>query len=133
MIAFEIPAESVPFARAGSNGSRRFTPAPQAAFMRAVGLYASRAMAGAAPLTGPVKVCIRATYEWPTSWSAKRRAGARWKDTKPDADNAAKLLCDAMNKIVYADDAQISSLTVQKVYGEAARVVVSVQSLEVAP
>ena len=37
---------------------------------------------------------------------------------KPDADNIAKAVCDALNGIAYKDDKQITCLTVDKVWAE---------------
>jgi len=37
---------------------------------------------------------------------------------KPDADNIAKAVCDAINEIAYRDDKQITCLTVDKVWAE---------------
>ena len=37
---------------------------------------------------------------------------------KPDADNIAKAVCDAINGIAYKDDKQITCLTVDKVWAE---------------
>lgn len=131
MIAFEIPAQAIPFARAGSNGARRFTRPAQAAFMQAVSLYARRAMAGQEPFSGPVELTVRAIFPWPESWSvAKRIANGRWKTSKPDLSNCLKLLEDAMNGIAYQDDAQVVSLRAQKLWGEAPRVIVSVAQME---
>ena len=38
---------------------------------------------------------------------------------KPDADNIAKVICDALNKVAYGDDTQICSLKVDKRYTRA--------------
>ena len=37
---------------------------------------------------------------------------------KPDTDNIAKIVCDALNGVAYHDDKQITSLTVDKVWAE---------------
>lgn len=37
---------------------------------------------------------------------------------KPDADNIAKAVCDALNGIAYKDDKQITCLTVNKVWAD---------------
>lgn len=37
---------------------------------------------------------------------------------KPDTDNIAKAVCDALNGIAYKDDKQITCLTVDKVWAE---------------
>ena len=37
---------------------------------------------------------------------------------KPDADNIAKVVCDALNGLAYKDDAQVIDLTVHKRFGD---------------
>lgn len=72
------------------------------------------------PLETPVSVCIYLRMPIPASASKKKRSeylnGEHIK--KPDADNCAKQILDAMNGIVYKDDAQIVSLHIRKVYAE---------------
>ena len=131
MIAFTVPGQAVPFARAGALGKRRFTPKKQNDFMGVIKLFASRAMEGAAPLEGPLALQIRATYLVPESWSKAKKAAAQWKASKPDADNLAKIFKDAMSTIVFVDDAQVADLHVQKVYGLRAEVLVSISPLTV--
>lgn len=128
-VAFTIPGEAVPFARAGRKGSFSFTPKKQSNFMGAVKGYAHDAMRGAGPLDGPLSMTVRAVYLIPPSWSKRKRATAYWKSSKPDADNIAKILKDAMSKVVFADDAQVAELTVTKVYGPTAFVQVTVERL----
>lgn len=41
---------------------------------------------------------------------------------KPDCDNLAKSILDALNGIAYDDDSQVCSLLVSKFYGDVARV-----------
>ena len=130
MIAFNIPGEPIAFARAGSNGGQRFTPKRQRDFMAMVRLASSNAMVGAQPFDGAVEMTVRATYLVPKSWPKKRAEAAKWRTAKPDADNLAKIIADAMNTIIYVDDSQIASLKVQKVYGPVAGVTVSVARLE---
>lgn len=131
MIAFQIPGEPVAFARSGGKGAIRFTPKRQRDFMALVQLAASKAMAGQEPFAGPVEMVVRATYLIPKSWPRKKADTAKWRTSKPDADNLAKIIADAINTIVFADDAQVASLTVQKVYGPLAGVTVSVSTLDV--
>jgi Holliday junction resolvase RusA-like endonuclease len=133
LISFSIPGDPVPFARTGAHGARRFTPKKQALAMDAIRLYAQRAMDGQGPLQGPVELSIRATYLVPASWPRKRREAALWKASKPDADNLGKLVADSLNSIVYLDDAQVASMTVQKMYGPIAGLTVSVASLGTQP
>ncbi len=41
---------------------------------------------------------------------------------KPDVDNIAKIICDALNQVAFADDSAISDLLVRKRYGIEPRV-----------
>lgn len=66
----------------------------------------------------PLQMCIIAYYPVPKSTTKKDRAliaeGRLLPTKKPDADNVAKVICDALNGIAYTDDTQIVSLTVNK-------------------
>ena len=143
-IEFSIFGDPVPYARAGSFGKRRFTPAKQRDYMLHVRSVAFETMisAGALIFEGPLKMSVVCVYEIPASWSKKRRAEAFWKDSRPDADNLAKSIMDCIGTneslaatdklppaIVYKDDAQIVQLEVEKRYGETARVVVAVRRI----
>ena len=97
--------------------------------MIAVRFAAQREMADMPPFVGAVELSICAEYLVPVSWSKKRKVAAIWKASKPDADNIAKLVKDAMNSIVYQDDAQVAILTVSKRYGPQAKLSVEVKQL----
>ena len=49
----------------------------------------------------------------------------------PDADNIAKVVCDALNGVAYFDDRQICKLNVEKYYSEIPKISVEVRALEV--
>ena len=70
----------------------------------------------------PIRLVITAYYPIPNNFSRKKRILAVnkqiWPTTKPDVDNIAKVVCDALNKVAYYDDNQIVSLSVEKFYGE---------------
>lgn len=129
MIGFQIPGEPVAFARAGKNGTRHYTPAPQRNFMGVIALCAKRAMGAMPPMTGPLWLQVRATYQHPASWPQKRKDATLWKTSKPDASNIVKLLEDACNTIVWEDDAQVARAEVDKIYGPIASLTVTVSSL----
>lgn len=129
-VAFHIPGDAVAFARSGGNGKVRFTPKKQRDFMALVKLAAHHAMNGQPPLEGAVNLTIRAVYRVPTSWPKKRAAEAKWRTSKPDADNIAKLVSDACNEIVFGDDAQVADLRVQKVYGPIAGVMITAMVID---
>ena len=69
----------------------------------------------------PVSITIHAVFEPPKSASAKNReamfAGSILPLKKPDIDNIAKVVLDALNGLAYHDDSQIVSLRVSKTYG----------------
>jgi Holliday junction resolvase RusA-like endonuclease len=125
-IAFTIPGEAVPFARAGGGKTvARFTPAKQRSAMGQVKFYCQRAMGpNAVPIEGPVELSVSAIYLRP-----KSQKNARWKTSRPDADNLSKLLKDALNKVAWRDDAQVVSLHMWKQYGDVAKVVVRIVEL----
>lgn len=70
----------------------------------------------------PLKVTIDVYFAIPKSFSKKKREQALNGDifptVKPDWDNSAKAICDALNGIAYPDDRQIVSGTVNKYYAE---------------
>lgn len=67
---------------------------------------------------------ILAFFEPPKNISKKKRAemleGKIWPAKKPDSDNIAKVVLDALNGIAYHDDTQIIKLVVTKAYSEEA-------------
>ena len=133
-IHFTVPGDAVPFARTRINkGGALFTPPKQRSYEGVIKTFALKAMGGQPAIKGPIHLIIRAEYLVPKSWSKKKRAAAEWKESKPDADNIAKIFKDAMNKIVFEDDAQVAYLIVQKKYGIFARVTVSVMELQSEP
>jgi Holliday junction resolvase RusA-like endonuclease len=136
-IIITIPGEPVAkgrpraFVRNGRIGVH--TPAKTASFENLVKMAAREAMMKAgifAPLEGALQMQIRAVYLIPASWSKKRRDAAKWRTSRPDADNLAKGVCDACNDIAYLDDSQVASITIQKVYGMRAETIVTISELE---
>ena len=74
----------------------------------------------------PVCVDITAYYSIPMNLTRARRAAMLSGDEKPlkkpDTDNVLKIICDALNKFAYNDDAQVVHATVKKRWAENARV-----------
>ena len=86
-----------------------------------------RPYAPTAPITGAVSLSIDFDYFTPT----KKRRG-KWKITRPDVDNIAKLLIDCMTKLgFWLDDAQVARLVVNKRYSntEQAQITISWREL----
>lgn len=101
-----------------------YTDAKTASFEGAVRSLAARAMADAGLAMAssvPVLVRICISVPCPASYSRKRRAAALDGGVapfKPDVDNVAKSILDAMNGIVYDDDSRVVSLAVSKRYAD---------------
>lgn len=64
------------------------------------------------------EVCISAYFGVQKSWSnVKKRAHYNQPAVKkPDADNIAKIICDALNGVAYKDDSCVKELDVAKRY-----------------
>lgn len=128
MIAqFSIPGMPVAWARAGkARGGFSYTPAKQRNYGEIVRFAASAAMAGRAPAEGEVELIVSVRLPIPASWSRKKQAeaavGRIRPGKKPDWDNAGKIISDAMNGIVYRDDAQIVEARISKHYDTHPRV-----------
>lgn len=85
-------------------------------------------------LEGPLKIYIDAYYQIAKSTSKKKKnlmlVDKIRPTRKPDLDNIAKIICDALNTIAYKDDSQIVEMSVRKFYSEVPRVVVVLKELK---
>lgn len=102
---------------------RAYTPAKTKVYEELIAGFARREMEAAGwdrtPL--PVKLHILAQFEIPKSWTKTKKSQALLGEItpgRPDIDNIAKAVLDALNGIVYDDDAQVAQLMVKKVYGQ---------------
>lgn len=79
----------------------------------------------------PLDVRIVAYFAIPSSVSKKRAKLMREHSVrpvvKPDTDNVAKSVLDALNGIAYYDDSQIVDVQVRKFYDDNPRVVVTIR------
>lgn len=88
-----------------------------------------------APYDKSAQLCavIQAYFPIPKSTSKKNRElmlGGYLRPTKkPDSDNIAKSVLDALNGIAFYDDSQIVSLEVKKLYSDTPRVQVYIEEL----
>ena len=81
------------------------------------------------PFAGPVSVDCRFVFQFPASWSGKKKRlfDGQHKTSKPDIDNLMKHILDAMTRAAWwEDDAQIAEVVAQKVWGESPRTEVTV-------
>jgi Holliday junction resolvase RusA-like endonuclease len=92
---------------------------------------ASDAMGSSEPLETPVAFYLYIHMPIPKSYSKKLRQdcldGIEKPIKKPDWDNIAKAVTDALNGIVYVDDCQIVTAHVKKAYSDTPRIEVLIQ------
>lgn len=83
--------------------------------------------AGNDMLRGNISAEIRAYFPIPKSVSKKKRAEMIHASYphKPDCDNIAKAVLDALNGVAYEDDAQVVELAVIKKYAETPKTVIT--------
>ena len=82
-----------------------------------------------------LKVRIQAFYEIPKSSTKAKKAamaaGEILPDKKPDIDNIAKAVLDALNEVAYRDDTQVVELQMRKKYSDRPRLEICIEELEV--
>lgn len=116
---------------------RMYDPATAEAWKNQIAAVA-RAVLPERPLVGPVQVTLEFVMPRPRfhSHQTGRHAGMlrtnapHWHVGKPDADNLAKAVLDALTTLgFFGDDAQIADLWVRKAYGDAPGCHVIIESL----
>ncbi len=137
IISFTIPGNPVAkgrprFARRGKFIST-YTPKKTQTYEDIVRWHALEAR-GDTPLFDGVSLSlfVHCFIGIPASWSKKKREQARIGVLdplgRPDADNALKLVQDALNGVLYRDDGAICIATVTKKYSENPRTEVTLIS-----
>lgn len=118
---FVIPGSAQGKGRPRVFNGRGVTPAKtrsQEGYIRAL---AAQAMTGRMPHEGPCSVSVAIVKAIPSGWPSWKRdaaeSGLIRPTGRPDPDNVAKLVCDALNGIVWGDDAQIVGLGVVRRWG----------------
>jgi Holliday junction resolvase RusA-like endonuclease len=109
-----------------------YTPTPMRKYQESIAKAARAAMAGRPPLQGALSVSLRFRMPIPKSASKRARAamaaGEVAHTSTPDKDNMTKAIYDALNKIVWRDDAQITRGFQTKGYAEQPGVDVRVEA-----
>lgn len=82
----------------------------------------------------PLKVTIIAYYPIVKSTSKKKKQqmldDLMFPTKKPDIDNIAKSILDALNKLAYRDDTQVVTLHMEKHYADEPRVEVEIEEIK---
>jgi len=129
MITFEVVGETVAQGRprAGKSWGGHtvlYDPAKSRHFKEYVKLVASQ-HAPAELLACPLKVYVKIYRNIPKSFSKKKKEDAEngilRPVTKPDVDNYYKGIGDALNNVIWEDDSQVVSLTIEKYYSNRPR------------
>lgn len=121
MISFVVPGPPVPKGRPRTGKGRIYTDPKTRAAEEAIALLARSATR--TPLEGAVSLSLTFVLERPPS---TKRADPT---VRPDVDNYAKTVMDACNGIVWADDAQVVTLSAAKRYGDRAMTIVTATPL----
>jgi len=109
-----------------------YTPERTVNYESRLALAAQQVMGEQPPLDGELVVEIDAYMAVPESkpkkWKAAALSGELRPTKKPDYDNFAKI-CDALNLIVWVDDAQIVDGRIRKFYSDRPRMEIKVSVL----
>ena len=86
------------------------------------------------PCKNEIHVKIAVYYKPPKSYSKKKSRelidNVRGYMCKPDADNIAKAVLDALNGVIWVDDKQVVELTVKKYYGTSDKIQIEIEDKE---
>ena len=136
-MTFMVEGEAVPQGRPRfTKNGHAYDPEKSRDYKEQVALAASLSMRGhsAFPKEIPLKCVITIWQKMPKRFTKKQKELAENEflrpTVKPDVDNVAKAITDAMNGIVYADDSQIVELVCGKYYAVEPRVMVEVVPYE---
>jgi Holliday junction resolvase RusA-like endonuclease len=120
------------FLRSGHIG--HYTPEKTRSYEGMIRTAAMEAIGDRPPIDQPIEFVLRAIFQVPASWSQRKQQQAILGEIKPgkkpDLDNIAKAWNDALNGVVYRDDALIVRMALEKRYGPQALVAVTVRPIE---
>lgn len=119
MIQLLVPGEPIaqPRQRHGlvRGQIRNWTPAKHPVNVFKAALRLCWQQSAGVGIEGPVRLTIEAVFSRPKSLVWKKRPMPRVPHTKkPDAENVAKAVLDALNGLAYQDDSQVCELRVCK-------------------
>lgn len=83
------------------------------------------------PTGKPVEAIIKIQFAPPESLNKKKKNTLLFTpyDKRPDCDNLAKSILDALNGLAYKDDKQITYLSIEKLYGEENKIEVDLEEI----
>lgn len=130
MLTFEIPGVPVPLQRHRTSGKRTYDPSKEA--KRNFAWLVKQRSVGLFPHAEAIKVVVEYHMPIPKSYSAKKRLNAIGAPhtKKPDLTNLAKFTEDALNHILWKDDAIIADLHVKKIYSEEPKTLIRLEKIK---
>ena len=134
-IKFTVPGQPVPQGRPRFTTKpfmRTYDPPQSAKYKRKVKKFADK-IAPDEPLKGELFVEVLIFKETLKSFSKVKKKAAEAKTlrpiTKPDADNYAKGILDAVKGVLCEDDGQVVDLVTRKFYSEIPRAEITVKEI----
>ena len=134
MIKFEILGQPIAKARPRvTRSGRAYTPSKTVNYEALVKYTYQSLYWHLEPSTKLIEAHITAIFPIPKSYSKKKTAellaGRYNYNKKPDCDNLAKIILDALNGIAYKDDSQVTVLHIAKEYGTQPKVIIELREL----
>ncbi|RYY22559.1 MAG: RusA family crossover junction endodeoxyribonuclease [Sphingomonadales bacterium] len=137
VVQFSVGGRAIPKGRARSSSKngfvRHYTPKATSDYEAVIRAAALVAMNGQPRFEGPVSMSIVVRCKPPLRTSKPRLAamlaGAVLPTVRPDLDNVQKGVADALNKVVFRDDADIVHSIGSKRYAAEAGIDVTVRSI----
>ena len=130
---FEVPGKITGKGRPRVNTTTAiaYTPTKTKDYEDLIKQYFIMKYRGIKPLDGRLSVTIKAYFGIPKNASKKQREEMLNNYIspvkKPDIDNIAKIILDALNKLAFNDDNQITKLNIEKVYCEEEKVSILIE------
>lgn len=123
VITLEIPEKAIPkgrprFVRRG-NFVQTYTPKKTHDYEKNIAQKYKDLISD--KINGPLRIVLTIEIKPAKSLSKKKTKELikrQWHEQKPDVDNLAKAVLDALNGVAYSDDSQIQALTVKKEWSE---------------
>ncbi len=133
MYEFEVPGKITGKARPRVNTEtgRAYTPASTKEYELLIKQYFKIKYPRYEILQGRIAVKIIACFAIPKSTSQKQKTlmleNKISPTKKPDIDNIVKIILDALNKMAFKDDSQITKIQVEKLYAEEEKIKINLE------
>lgn len=125
MIDLIVPGKPLGKQRARTTVNGTYTPEQTVNHEAKIKSICENSYPGIKPSDKPIRLIINSYFKIPKNTSKGKVRQMIEYDikpcVKPDADNIAKLVADALNGVVYKDDSQITTMVSNKFYGEIPR------------